>query len=134
MPAVPAVVSGRSEMLEAVEMSQPCDAAELVERLKTALFKNRIRIADFFVNFDPLRTGTVTEAKLRTAMQIANVMPLTEREMQVLSERYSDATGNGLVNYKVRALIIVMIEIALEILLHRSCQPHNNACACLEWM
>lgn len=100
MPAVPAVVSGRSDMLEAVETAQPIDAAEVVERLKTALFKSRIRIADFFSDFDPLRSGTVTEAKFRTAMTIANIMPLTEREMQVVSQRYADATGNGLINYK----------------------------------
>lgn len=72
---------GRPEMLVATDPL--VDADEVLDRLKRAVFRSRVRVGDFFSDFDPLRSGLVTEAKFRTALVECGAMPLTEREMQV---------------------------------------------------
>ena len=71
---------GRPEMLVATE--PPVDPDEVLERMKKAIWRNRIRMADFFSDFDRLRTGYVSEAKFRTALVESNAIPLSEGEMQ----------------------------------------------------
>ena len=43
---------------------------------------------EFFADYDPLRAGTMSEAKFRTALQASNVIPLKEEEVQCLTKRY----------------------------------------------
>eukprot|EP00962_Isochrysis_galbana_P033064 scaffold10996_cov90-Isochrysis_galbana.AAC.2 len=63
-PVVP--MPGRPEMLVATDPL--VDADEVLDRLKRAVFRSRVRVGDFFSDFDPLRSGLVTEAKFRTAL------------------------------------------------------------------
>lgn len=72
---------GRPDMLAAVEA--PADADEVMGRLKRAVFKSRCRVDDFFTDFDPLRTGFVTQHKFRIALMESGAMAINDKEMTV---------------------------------------------------
>jgi len=47
------------------------DAYEALEKIKLKVKTNRIRIGQFFMDFDSLRKGYVNKAKFRTALDMA---------------------------------------------------------------
>jgi Ca2+-binding EF-hand superfamily protein len=55
--------------------------------IKAEVFKKQIRIKDFFVDFDRLRRGVVTEDKFRTALSNLN-MHMKESDISELVTRY----------------------------------------------
>ena len=75
------------------------DAQTVIDALKKAVFRGRIRLTEFFSDFDPLRTGYMSSAKFRTALMASGAMPLNERQMQVLTLRYIDPTDDQRVRY-----------------------------------
>ena len=75
------------------------DAQTVIDALKKAVFRGRIRLTEFFSDFDPLRTGYMSSAKFRTALVASGAMPLNERQMQVLTLRYIDPTDDQRVRY-----------------------------------
>lgn len=84
-------------MAEYTDVTQ--DAQTVVDLLKKAVFRGRIRMTEFFSDFDPLRTGYMSAGKFRTALVASGAMPLNERQMQVLTLRYVDPTDNQRVRY-----------------------------------
>ena len=91
---------GRAERLSMAEYTDVTqDAQTVVELLKKAVFRGRIRMTEFFSDFDPLRTGYMSAGKFRTALVASGAMPLNERQMQVLTLRYVDPTDNQRVRY-----------------------------------
>ncbi len=42
-----------------------------MDKIKNTVKTNRVRLYNFFTDFDPLRKGEVTKAKLRTALDMA---------------------------------------------------------------
>ena len=91
---------GRAERLSMAEYTDVTqDAQTVVDLLKKAVFRGRIRMTEFFSDFDPLRTGYMSAGKFRTALVASGAMPLNERQMQVLTLRYVDPTDNQRVRY-----------------------------------
>jgi len=75
-------------MLSSLAAATMIDEEELMTRLKAAVFRSRTRMREFFADYDPLRSGKMSEAKFRTALQASNVIPLREEEVQSLTARY----------------------------------------------
>lgn len=86
-------------MLATAAATSAVDMDLLMERLKGAVFKDRPRMHDFFCDYDQLRSGKVSEAKFRTALQASAVLPLTEKELQMLTEKYSEGPRTQRVLY-----------------------------------
>ena len=82
---------------EAVEASQT--AEDIIADLKKAVFRGRIRMIEFFADFDPLRSGVISIHKFRTAIGASGIMVLTEKQMQLLQEYYVDPTDSQRVRY-----------------------------------
>ena len=58
---------------------------DIIDKIKHTVKINRIRLNEFFEDFDPLRKGTCTKAKFRTALDMAN-LHLRSEEFDVLEE------------------------------------------------
>lgn len=59
----------------------------------------RVRIREFFKDFDGLRKGTVTEIQFRRVLDVSN-LKITEKELSILLAKYKrDNLANGLVAY-----------------------------------
>lgn len=61
-------------------------------RLKSEVYKRRIRVKEFFFDFDRLRKGTITEDKFRSALSMLNIF-MTEQDISELITRYKDSEG-----------------------------------------
>ena len=46
---------------------------DIIDKIKNTVKINRIRLNEFFEDFDPLRKGTCSKAKFRTALDMANL-------------------------------------------------------------
>jgi hypothetical protein len=91
---------GRAERLQMAQYTDKAeDADTVIHALKKAVFRGRIRMTEFFSDFDPLRTGYMSAGKFRTALEACGAMPLNERQMQVLTLRYIDPTDDQRVRY-----------------------------------
>lgn len=66
------------------------------KKLQALIAKDRIRIKEFFIDFDKLRKGYVGEAAFRTCLGTLNIR-FTEQEVQQLIAKYR--MQNGLINY-----------------------------------
>lgn len=53
------------------------------------VYKNRIRLREFFVDYDKLRTGYVTEGQFMSGLTSAG-LKLSAREMKALADKYKD--------------------------------------------
>lgn len=65
---------------------------DLMTRLKSEVYKRRIRVKEFFFDFDRLRKGTVNEDKFRSALSMLNIY-MTEVDISDLIVRYKDSEG-----------------------------------------
>ena len=72
---------------------------DIMDKIKHTVKINRIRLNLFFEDFDPLRKGTCTKAKFRTALDMAN-LNLREEEFQFLENFYSVPDQEDKVFYK----------------------------------
>lgn len=54
---------------------------DVEKRLQASVAKDRIRIKEFFIDFDKLRKGTVGEAAFRTCLGTLNIK-FSEAEIQ----------------------------------------------------
>ena len=70
-----------------------------MDKIKHTVKINRIRLNEFFEDFDTLRKGTCTKAKFRTALDMAN-LNLRAEEYLVLEDYYSVPGENDKVFYK----------------------------------
>jgi Ca2+-binding EF-hand superfamily protein len=66
------------------------ESNEIELRLQNQLFQKRIRIKDFFHDFDRLRTGLCTAPQFKRALQTAFKNNLGAHELDVLARAYTD--------------------------------------------
>lgn len=90
-------------------------ATEKVEdNIRTTMLTKRIRVTEFFKDFDRLRTGCITESQFQRCLDQFLGLRLTTREVQELIEKYS-LKQDGMVNYRVFAEAIDRNFVANEL-------------------
>jgi Ca2+-binding EF-hand superfamily protein len=72
------------------------DPNDVEERIQTHVVMKRIRIGEFFRDYDKLRKGKVTANQFRMALSVLN-FTMTEEEYDALTNKY--ATDDNMVNY-----------------------------------
>ena len=72
---------------------------DIIDKIKHTVKINRIRLSEFFEDFDPLRKGSCTKAKFRTALDMAN-LHLRAEEFDVLERYYNIPEEEDKVFYK----------------------------------
>jgi len=72
---------------------------DTLDKIKNRVKINRVRLSEFFEDFDKLRKGICTKAKFRTALDMANLGLRTE-EFDLLEKVYELENERDLVNYK----------------------------------
>ncbi|GAQ80547.1 hypothetical protein KFL_000560360 [Klebsormidium nitens] len=65
------------------------DVSSVEIKVKLVVYKNRIRLREFFVDYDKLRTGYVTEGQFMSGLTSAG-LKLSAREMKALADKYKD--------------------------------------------
>eukprot|EP00499_Haloplacidia_sp_CaronLabIsolate_P004137 CAMPEP_0196770714 /NCGR_PEP_ID=MMETSP1104-20130614/1291_1 /TAXON_ID=33652 /ORGANISM="Cafeteria sp., Strain Caron Lab Isolate" /LENGTH=1022 /DNA_ID=CAMNT_0042140829 /DNA_START=17 /DNA_END=3083 /DNA_ORIENTATION=+ len=77
------------------------DMDALMAQMREHAARRRIRVHEFFVDFDPVRHGRVTRAKLRTALDNAGFR-LRDEEFEALADRFraASATRDDMVEYR----------------------------------
>ena len=105
---------GRSDMLGTISSAEAEDVAvnDLVDRLKKDVFRSRLRLREFFKDFDSLRSGVITAAKFRTALEISGLV-LSDPELTKLSRHYADPLDPLRVRYEPLLSEIAPPEAAL---------------------
>ncbi len=84
-----------SKQLQEVDRS----LEQVIQKVQAEVVMKRVRIREFFRDFDTLRKGTVTEQQFKRAIHISNIS-VSEREMNIILSHYKvDALANGLVRY-----------------------------------
>jgi|EP00670_Eutreptiella_braarudii_P001368 Ca2+-binding EF-hand superfamily protein len=71
---------------------------EVEDDIQTHCLSNRIRIHEYFRDFDTLRSGVVTKAQFATALTISG-MTLRQDELDLLYVRYASPTKPGFVQW-----------------------------------
>jgi len=72
-------------------------------RLKKVVFKHRIRVKEFLVDFDKLRSGFIHPNNFLSALSMAKIdAELTAQELQVIADAYTVPRSPSLimVDYK----------------------------------
>lgn len=72
--------------------------AQLMQKLKEQVCRNRIRLGEFLQDHDPLRKGTIEATKFRTTLY-AQKLQLTTEEYQKLEDHYRDPTDPIKIRY-----------------------------------
>nr|XP_054773761.1 uncharacterized protein LOC129281858 [Lytechinus pictus] len=77
--------------------SSNVDVAELVARIRHHILANRIRVCEYFQDFDPLRERSIPRSKFRMGLSAMGLSALgqfnmTEPQFKALSETYADPT------------------------------------------
>ena len=90
---------GRSDMLGTLDAATYVDVHNLIARLSADVFRSRLRLREFFKDFDPLRAGVVTQAKFRTALD-ASGLKLTDPELSSLTHHFADPSDPTRVRYE----------------------------------
>ena len=72
---------------------------DILDKIKHTVKINRIRLNEFFEDFDPLRKGTCSKAKFRTALDMAN-LHLRSEEFDILEKYYNINEEEDKVYYK----------------------------------
>lgn len=82
------------------QAAERVDVDRLLQALLEKVYKRRIRLKERFGEFDPLRAGKVTIHKFRTALTVAGLDDLAEREYAALAERFAAPPArDGMVAY-----------------------------------
>lgn len=83
----------RSSSLPALAMSwasQEEKVFELIQRIKNFVYTRRLRIKEFFLDFDPLRTGRCTRPQMARALSNVGTMGLTLEETDLLADFFEE--------------------------------------------
>lgn len=73
--------------------------SDVVTKVKTLVFKNRIRLKEFFSDFDKLRCGNVSQTQFKSGLSMAG-LALSAEEMTFLVNEFAAEDQPGLVNYR----------------------------------
>jgi Ca2+-binding EF-hand superfamily protein len=72
--------------------------AEVINKIKLETAQKRVRAKEFFMDFDTLRKGEVSEEQFKRAIQMMN-LTVTKQDLETLVASYKQA--NNLVNYRL---------------------------------
>jgi Ca2+-binding EF-hand superfamily protein len=73
---------------------RPDDIEDVIARIRTACKQQRIRIAEFFRDFDKLRSGFITEAQFRIGLNMAKIV-LSSHEFEELVQNFQAPKEGG---------------------------------------
>ena len=79
-------------------MNISCDPLDVEERLQATVVMKRVRIEEFFRDFDKLRKGKVTIPQFKQILSILN-FNLTDDEFQSIADKYRTSDPEGTFNY-----------------------------------
>lgn len=71
---------------------------QIEDRIRTLAFQNRLRIKEFFKDFDPLNSGKVSRAQFRRCLMILNIN-ITDDEYDKIIQEYMDTQNPDLIHY-----------------------------------
>ena len=75
---------------------------QLIEnRLRAHSYTKRIRVEEFFKDFDRLRTGYITTEQFRRAINRNFTNSVTDGEFRILADKYRSNSRPNCINYKV---------------------------------
>ncbi len=60
------------------------------DRLVREVAANRIRVREFFFDFDPLRSGHITQEQFKRALIAGKFSGLTDDELAALAAKYTN--------------------------------------------
>lgn len=63
---------------------------ELIKRIRHNVLINRIRVEEFFQDFDPLRHGSISASRFRMGLSAMGQQHLTEKQIEGVVNRYAD--------------------------------------------
>jgi len=66
------------------------DVDELLKRIRHHVLVNRIRIEEFFQDFDPLRHGSIPTSRFRMGLSAMGQQHLSEVQILAIVNRYND--------------------------------------------
>jgi Ca2+-binding EF-hand superfamily protein len=66
---------------------------DLIHRCQTYVYPRRIRVREFFLNFDPLRSGRVTRVQFGRGLNTSGVK-FTDYEVEILSDHFTERGPN----------------------------------------
>ncbi|XP_062506736.1 uncharacterized protein LOC134183259 [Corticium candelabrum] len=97
----PATVESPDTSLATMATSDMTEASllELIDRIKHHVKVNRIRVCEFFQDFDPLNTGSITKGRFRQAIS-AMEYNITQPQFNSLSARYIDLKHTDCILWK----------------------------------
>lgn len=76
-----------------------CDPSDAEERIRAMVVMKRIRIEEFFLDFDKLRKGRVTKSQFKSILSQLS-LNLTDNEFEGLALKYQTNDPEKFVNYK----------------------------------
>lgn len=66
------------------------DVDELLKRIRHHVLVNRIRVEEFFQDFDPLRHGSIPTSRFRMGLSAMGQQHLSELQILAIVNRYND--------------------------------------------
>ncbi|XP_073251609.1 uncharacterized protein [Porites lutea] len=66
------------------------DRQELIDRVKHYVLVNRLRVEEYFQDFDPLRHGSISRSQFRRCLSSMGQPNLTDEQFEVLAQYYKD--------------------------------------------
>jgi len=66
---------------------RPDDVNDTIARIRKAVVKNRIRISEFFRDFDKLRSGAITASQFRIGLNMSKI-PISVPEFELLKANF----------------------------------------------
>lgn len=76
-----------------------CDPADAEDRIRATVVMKRIRIEEFFIDFDKLRKGRVTKTQFKAILSSMG-LTLTDVEFEALATKYQTNDPEKFFNYK----------------------------------
>lgn len=71
------------------------DLDVLIGRIRHHVLTNRVRVEEYFQDFDPLRSGSISNSHLRRGLSSLGQHQLTDAQFEVLAQRYADPKRSG---------------------------------------
>lgn len=70
-----------------IKKDVPDDVEDIIAKLRQCCKEQRIRISEFFRDFDKLRSGSITEAQFRIGLNMSKIV-LSGKEFRALADRF----------------------------------------------
>lgn len=78
---------------------KPQDIEDVIARIRSSCLQQRIRVAEFFRDFDKLRSGFITQAQFRIGLNMAKIV-LSSTEFKQLCEYFNAPKEGGHVKWR----------------------------------